>query len=60
MIKRDLSVWEPRRAKGRLKRILPHRHRGILVSLEVKLLERRRHSVGCDWNAANVGHARQM
>ena len=59
MIERDLSVWEPWRAEGRLKRILPDRLRGSLVGLEVKLLECGRHCVGCAWNAVNVGHARQ-
>ena len=38
MVKRDLPVWEGWPAKGRLKRKLPYRHRGILVGLEVKLL----------------------
>ena len=59
MVKRDLSVREPWPAESRLIGILPYRLRGIPGSLKVKLLERRRHSVGCEWNAANVGHVRQ-
>ena len=59
MVKRDPSVREPWPAESRLIVILPHRLRGIPVSLEEKLLERRRHSVGCGWNAANGGHTRQ-